>query len=194
MLCLSRQLKMNWLKQVSNLSNLKEAVRATFSRKSSLIAFFIGAILFGSLNVYIPIFVTPGNSFGFFLEITPWWGFLIVISLSLLMGLLVAMQVYAWKMARELRKREVGSGAVAGVSSFVAGMFSSATCASCVSALFSFLLPPAGIFALLKYRWWITAGGIGLVLLSLMMTSRRIANDCASCKVVVESGRTKRKK
>ncbi len=172
---------MRWLK--ARPGEVRSALREVFARKSAVLIAAAGAIVFGGISVFIPIGVTPGNSLGFFLQITSWWALLLLLALAALMGILTAMQIHIWRATRTARINEAGTGITAAFSSFVAGVFSSATCAACVSALFSFLVPPAGIFFLLKYRWWITAAGLALVMLSIMLTSRRIARNCGSCRI-----------
>lgn len=162
-------------------STVLEAITIVFARKYSFFYFAIGVLGFGFLYGYVPIFLTPGNSFKFFLHITPWWSLLLLGVLAMLMGLLVAMQMYVWQRMRHVQLSSMGAGLGAGFSSFISGIFSSATCAACVSALFSFLLPPAGVLLLLEYRWWITAAGLGLVIFSLLLTSKRIVNNCQNC-------------
>lgn len=165
------------------LNTTRQAAQRVFQEKIYFFPFILGALFFGSLYTFVPVFVTPGNTFSFFIEITPWWDFALLVALALMMGLLVAMQVYVFRNRQRIRKREVGTGVIASFSSFVSGIFSSATCASCVSALFSFLLPSSGIFFLLNYRWEIAGIGFLLVLLSLTLVSRRIVKGCAQCEV-----------
>jgi len=133
--------------------------------------------------VFVPVFVVPGNDLKFFLQITPWWGFFIFILLGISVGLLITMQIYIFKNLRKISIRGTTGGIIAGFSSVISGIFSSATCAFCVSALFSFLLPTAFILKTLNYRWYISSGGFLLVLFSLFLTSKRIENDCKSCGV-----------
>lgn len=133
------------------------------------------------LYTSIPIFITPGNSLSLFLQITPWWALILIGALALCMGLLISMQIYLWKNVQNLAFHEVSTGLGAGLSSFISGLFSSATCVTCISTLFSFFLPPAGVLLLFDYRWWITGIGLLSVLLSLFLTSRRMMDKCQSC-------------
>jgi hypothetical protein len=168
-----------WLK----VKSVKEAILEVFSKKNSFFYFSLGTIFFAALYVYIPIRFTPGNTLAYFLEDTPWWGLLIIIVLSMLMGLLLAMQIYVWKSKRTVKMREVGTGFSAVFSGVLSGLFSTATCAACFSALLSFFLPSAGVLALFDYQLYIVGGGMVLVLLSIVLTSSRITGNCKSCKI-----------
>ena len=169
------------LSQGKTLKTLGEAIRIVFSERVSFLYLCCGMLVFGFIYVYIPVFITPGNSLAFFLEITPWWAILLLLLLSILMGILTAMQFYIWRTMRKARAHEIGLGLGAVLSSFLSGIFSSATCAACISALFSFFIPPVGILVLLSYRWWIIATGAILVLFSIRLTSKRVVHGCAQC-------------
>ena len=129
--------------------DLHTALAETFSVRRSYFFLILGSAVFGALYVYIPIFITPGNDFAFFIQITPWWTLMLISVLAALMGLLAAMQAYVWKKSKAFKVNEAGTGFAAAIGSFVSGLFSSATCAACVSAVFSVFLPSAGIIFLL---------------------------------------------
>lgn len=155
-----------------------------FERKYAFVA-LLATLLMAFIYIFIPVFVTPGNTLEFFLSVTPWWGLLIIFALAALMGLLIAMQYYVIRNTRRSKKREIGSGLGAAATSIVSGIFATATCAACVGALFSFV-GTSGIFFLLEYRWEITALGFAMVLLSIFLTARRINNHCEVCGIVLK--------
>lgn len=167
------------------MSYYSESIKEVFKKKSYFIIFGVFSLILLFLYVFVPIYITPGNDLYFFIQITPWWGFLILICLSLLMGLLISMQIYIYRNLKKISIKESGSGILAWVSSFISGLFTSATCASCVSVLFAFL-GVSGIFFLLKYRWYISALGFVLVLISIDFSAKRIKNHCDSCKIKVK--------
>lgn len=166
-----------------NILTIKEAIRRVLDSKNYIFLFLFFSIIMIFTYVFIPVFVVPGNDLKFFLQITPWWGFMIFILLGISVGLLITMQIYIFKNLRKISIRGTTGGTIAGFSSVISGVFSSATCASCVSTLFSFLLPTAFILKTLDYRWHISIGGFMLVLVSLFLTSKRIENECKYCKI-----------
>ncbi|HSB47516.1 MAG TPA: hypothetical protein VLD37_05865 [Candidatus Bilamarchaeum sp.] len=136
-----------------------------------------------SLLVYvsIPVFTIPGNSYGFFLASTSLPDLAVIAALSALMGIVLSMQAYCWK-NRIKAVSNAGVGIAGFLSGAVSAIFASATCTSCVSALFSFL-GFGGVLFLLEHKAEVTALTGGLVLVSLYFTSRRIAGNCESCKI-----------
>lgn len=166
-----------------NILTIKDAIRKVLDSKNYILVFLFFSIVMIFIYIFIPVFVVPGNDLKFFLQITPLWGFLIFILLAISVGLLFTMQIYVFKNLRKISIGGTTGGAVTGFSSIISGIFSSATCASCVSALFSFLLPTTFILKTLNYRWYISSGGFLLVLISLFLASKRINNECKSCKI-----------
>ncbi|MEK6953524.1 MAG: hypothetical protein AABX01_00835 [Candidatus Micrarchaeota archaeon] len=152
-----------------------------FDGKYAFIA-FLSFLLMAFFYAAIPVLTIPGNALDFFVSITPWWGFLLIFLLAALMGVLVAMQYYVIKNTKSTDKKEVGSGFAAFFSSILSGIFATASCAACISVLFSFL-GAAGIFFLLDHRWEITVFGFLMVGISIYLTARRINNHCEECKV-----------
>ena len=165
------------------LSVYKEAIEKALSNKKYFLYFLFFSILMVFIYVFIPIFAVPGNSLQFFLAITPWWGFLIFFVLGLSVGLLITMQIYLFKSLKNKPIKETATGITATFSSVISGVFTSATCASCVSTLFSFILTPTAIITTLNYRWQISSLGFLLVLTSLFLTSRKIQNKSKICKI-----------
>lgn len=166
-------------------SYYSDVLKELFKKRGYYIIFCISSLIMLILYVFIPIYITPGNDLAFFIKITPWWGFLILICLSFLMGLLITMQFYILKNLKKISFKESGSGFMAWFSSIISGLFSSATCATCISFLFAFL-GTGGILFLLKYRWYISGFGFVLVLISIHLSIKRIQNHCESCKIKIK--------
>lgn len=161
-------------------NEVKAALALTFFDKKYVFIAFVSTLAMAFMYIGIPIFITPGNSLELLADATPWWGFLVIAILATLMGMLVAMQYYVIKNTKSADKREVGSGIGAFVASIMSGIFATATCAACVSVLFSFL-GTASIFFLMDHRWEIIAFGFIMVAISIYLTSRRINNHCEEC-------------
>jgi len=158
------------------------AIRTVFSEKKYLLVFFLASILFAFLYLYYPVIVVPGNDLFFQLSITPWWGFLLILLLAIGVGLLISMNVFVFSSIKRLHYREAGGTVVGSASSFIASVFGSVTCASCVTALFGFL-GVGTVFLLLDYRWHIMAGSIAIIAVSLFFVSKRVNGHCKECRV-----------
>jgi len=147
------------------------------SWKYSLLAFGIALLSFAAYIAF-PALTIPGNSFEFQVQNTSAVGIAMLIALAGLTGLLIAMQVYAFRNCAAKGARVFGTGTVAWASTFVTSIFSTATCAACAGAVFSFL-GAQGVFFLLGHRWEIVLLGIGLLILSMEFVSRQIEHGCA---------------
>lgn len=168
---------------MKNISIIWKTGKKVLQQRNYLLLFLVSAAVMNFLYIYLPIYLTPSNTWEFFVELTPWWGFALFTILAFLVGLLIAFNVYSFRQLRAVSVRSTASGIVGTASSIVSGMFSSATCAYCISALFAFLLPPAALLTLLEYRYQIVAGGFVLVLLALFLTAKKIEYGCDSCHV-----------
>ena len=162
---------------------IRTALKEVFFEKKSFLWAALVSIFFFFLYVYPPIFFTPSNSFSFFIKSTPLWAFVLLIALCVFMGILTAMHIFLWTKRRSVKAKTITAAVGASASSIMAGLFSSATCITCVSTVFSFILPPAGIIFLFDYRWWITGAGTILVLMSIFTTSNHIVKGCTTCSV-----------
>ncbi len=152
------------------------SLRRTLHSKNYLLIFLLIAFIFFSIFVLIPVFSIPGNSLSFQLEIFTFWNYVLMFSLAITISLMISMQIYAYKTKKSVR-RGVGRGAVGGFSSIMAGLFGTASCASCVAAIFGFL-GLGTVFFLIEYQWYIVGISLALVLLSIYLTSLSIERGC----------------
>jgi hypothetical protein len=161
------------------LGNVPAAIRRVFgAARYSLLALFLSILSF-FLYVSLPVYSVPGNSYGFFFAATPPPELAAMAGLSVLMGLVFSMQIYAWR--RGVKAVEnAGIGFAGFVSGALSGLFASASCASCISTLFSFL-SFGGVLFLLEHKLEISIITAGVALLSLYLTSQRIEGACKSC-------------
>lgn len=171
-------------KQTGIINILYSAGRETLRNKNYLLLFAMLAVLFFFIYVLIPVFTVPGNDLIFQLKAFTLKDYFLIIPFSLVTGLMLTTQIYSFKKYKMLAK-EAGTGMLGSSSGFIAGMFGSATCVSCISALFGFLGIGSVIF-LVNNRWWIVSIGMALVLLSLFFTSKRIVN-CETCNVKTDA-------
>lgn len=136
------------------------------------------------LLVSIPVLAIPYNSVGFQLKIFSARDWFLLIVLSVLFSLAAVMQVRSIALNRIARQRTdvVRNGIFGAAGTAIASIFGAASCASCVAAILGFLGFGTVLF-LLQFRWMITIAAIGLMLVSLYFTSRKLNGLCTACDV-----------
>ena len=140
------------------------------------------AVLFYLLYIAVPVFGIPGNDFGFFLSSTPANYLLMTAILSIAVSIVFTMQIYAWKNNMH-RITHSGAGIAGFVSGSVSVLFAGATCASCMSAVFSFL-GFAGVVFLIEHRIEVTVLTYIILAGAFYLTSQRISDKCGSCSIL----------
>lgn len=174
---------MIWLVVLNKMGNpiqtIYKSSKKVFHSRESFKIFIITSFLFLALFILLPIFLTPGNSLIFQLGVFTFWNYVLMISLSGLIGLMISMQVYTYKIKKSAKGS--GKGVVGGFSGFVAGIFGTAACSSCVAAIFGFLGLGTVLF-LVEYQWYIVGISLALVLVSIYLTSLGIEKNCEVCK------------
>lgn len=159
-----------------------QAAKKVFSNRKYIALFFAVSAIAVGLYVFYQVKAVPGNDLAFQLSITPWWGFLLMAVFAASTGLLVTMNVFVYKNFRKVHVKETGGTVLGSATGFIASIFSSATCASCVSALFGFL-GTGTVFLLLDYRWHVLAASIAITGIALHFSSKKINNECRECKI-----------
>lgn len=155
-----------------------DASKRTLRSKNSFLIFILVALVFFSIFVFIPVFSIPGNSLSFQLSIFTFWNYVLMILLSSLIGLMISMQVYSHRVKKSMKG--AGKGVVGGFSSIMAGLFGTASCSSCVAALFGFL-GVGTVFFLIQYQWYIVGISLFLMSISIYFTSLSIEKNCEAC-------------
>lgn len=157
-----------------------QSSKEILSKKSYFILFSSTVLIMFLAYILIPVLSIPGNTILFQLSIWKLKDYAVIIPLSFLVSLMITMQVYSFKQKRENRLKETGKSVVGGYSGIVAGVFGTASCSSCVAAIFGFL-GTGSVFFLIKYQWYVVTISIILVLLSLYLSSMNIQKNCKAC-------------
>ncbi len=147
--------------------------------------FAVCAFGFFLLMFLLPVAITPGNDVPFQAKIFTWQNYLTLAGISILAGLSVTLQIRVWREKRAAQIQSAGTTALSGagvLSGLVSSIFASATCATCVGALFGFL-GFGGVLFLLTYRWYFLSGAIILLVFSIYFSARRINRGCEICIV-----------
>jgi len=152
-----------------------KAIKRTLSNRNYFLTFISISILFLAIVIFIPVFTIPGNDILFQLGIFTYWNYILMFSLSILISLMISMQIYDYNLKKSIKK--AGGAVVGGFSGFIAGVFGTASCASCVAAIFGFL--GAGtVFFLIQYQWYIVGISLIFILLSICLNSLSIERGC----------------
>lgn len=162
------------------------AIKVVLKDKKYLAAFLFLSLAIFWLFIYIPVRNIPGNDFAFQLSIMTFQDKILMGLLSILVALSILMNIYAFKLKRSTRIgiSAVGQGGGGLFSVVVASVFGTATCASCVAAIFGFL-GTGGVLFLLAYRTQIVLVSIVLLLISLYFTSAKVLGICKNCGIRV---------
>jgi len=159
----------------------KEIINASkqvLSSRGYFISFIFLAFVIFSLFVAIPTLLIPANSLLFQLSVFTLKDYTLLTVLSILTSLLIVMQIFTYKQAKICSS---GNIATSSGSAIVAALFGTASCASCLAAVFGFL-GLGTIFFLIKYQWIVVSMAILLILISLYLTSLKLNGVCNSCK------------
>ena len=151
------------------------ASKRTLSNKNYLLTFIFISVLFITIFILIPVFVIPGNDLLFQLGIFTYLDYIIMFTLAILISLMISMQIYNYKLKKSIKK--VGGAVAGGFSGFVAGLFGTASCASCVAAIFGFL-GVGTVFFLIKYQWYIVGISLVFILISIYFNASSIEKGC----------------
>lgn len=141
------------------------------------------ALIFFALFVALPIFTTPGNSFGFQLSIFRTQDFVLMSLLALLVGLNTAFVALDWQQKRDARQiQKVAQGAATGTLGIFGAVVGTAACASCLASLFGLIgLGTGSVFFVLKNQSYFLLGSLSLILVSLYFSARKINRVCTLC-------------
>lgn len=171
------------------LDDLRASGSIVFSSSSyRLIALGTAAALL-AFYLSVPVLFIPGSSYRSVIMMMSLPEQLSTILLSALMGAVTAMQVFAWRNNAH-RLSHAGAGLAGLVSGSLSVLFSTASCASCMSALFS-LVGFGGLMFFFQHRSEMMALTFVILAASFYLTSKRIAGKCASCSVAQPAGEGK---
>ena len=154
------------------------ASEEVLKNKNYLKSFTIISLVVVSVYILLPVFTIPGNNLLFQLGVFTVKDYFLIVSLSLLVGLMITMQVYSYKKTKSL---QAGKSVLGGSSGIVAGLFGTASCSSCLTSLFGFL-GASNVLFLAKHQWYVVGVSGLFVLVSLYITSKNIVGECKSCE------------
>lgn len=168
----------------SPLKTMLTAAKAVLQERRYGAWLVVLTILFIAAYIFIPVWLTPGNSISFQLQLLGVKDYVLFVVLSFAAALLVVMQTYIVRRSRARNSvaAAVGSGGAGVYSALFGGLLATAACSSCVAVLLGFL-GAGGVLFVVNYRWYFIAGAIALVLVALYFTARRVNGLCEDCEV-----------
>lgn len=156
------------------------ATKLVLNKRKYFLALIILIFAIFAVFISVPVFTIPANSFLFQLKAFAIRDYALIIILSTLMSLLIVMQVFSFNQAKLFSP---GKTTVSGGSAIIASIFGTASCLSCLAAVFGFLgLSIGAVLFLVEYRWLIVGIAIVIMLISLYFTSLKINGVCEECR------------
>ena len=156
------------------------AAKQILAKKSYKLWFIIVFVLFAAAYIFVPVWLTPGNSLDFQLSLLAPRDYILFIALSAVSSLLVLMQVFLFVRSRKGRIGTAVQGGAGAFSAFFGGLLATAACSSCVAAILGFL-GAGSIFFILEKQPYVVAGAIALVVVSLYFSARKVIGICDDC-------------
>lgn len=157
------------------------------------IVFIISALV---LFVLVPVWSVPGNDIAFQFSLFTFGNWILFAVLALLIALLLTMQIFIFRRAKNNAVRArglgnaatgaagphtkilgifgVGAGAYAGI---LGGVFATAACSWCVAAVFGFLGTGTVLF-IAQNQLWAVLVALSIMLVSIYFVSKKVVKDC----------------
>lgn len=155
------------------------ATRVVLLKSRYIWVWLMSSIAFFALLVLIPVWTTPGNDIAFQLKILGVRFDVVLVILSIVNGLLIAMQWYGF-MHTKKRDSYVMGGSLIGMSiGFVVSLFA---CAACYSMLLAFVGFGVATF-FVQYRVPFMIFTFAILFWALSKNAQRILGHCESCKL-----------
>ena len=158
------------------------AIKKVLAKKHYKLWFAALTAIFIAAYIFVPVWLTPGNSLGFQLGLLSLRDYVLFIVLGACASLLVLMQVFLFLRKRSYRVSSAAQGGVGVFGAFFGGLLATAACSSCIAAILGFL-GAGSIFFILENQPYVVAGAIALVIIGLYFSARKVMGICEDCKV-----------
>jgi len=155
------------------------ALKTVLTKKSYKLWFVIFTLIFVFSYIFLPVWLTPGNSLLFQLSIFKIKDYILFVVLSTVTALLLLMQIFLFQ-SKKQRVQTVGQGGVGIFSAIFAGLLATAACSSCIVAVLGFL-GAGSVFFVLENQPYVVFVAIVLVIISLYFSSKRVLGYCKDC-------------
>ena len=161
------------------LSTIYTASKTVLGENNFKLWFVILTLIFVFAYIFIPVWLTPGNTLAFQMSLFKTKDYVLFFILSTVTALLLLMQVFLFQ-SKKHRTKAVSQGGVGIFSALFGGLLATAACSSCIAAILGFL-GAGSIFFVLENQPYIVLGAIVLVVASLYFSARRVLGYCSEC-------------
>lgn len=166
-------------------ADLRTGVRSVFATAERAMTLGVLSLVFFAFMFAIPVLNVPGNSVGIQAALYTPAEYAVLAALAFLSALSILLQWLAFR-ANALSANAAAGTTTLGISGVAAGVvssiFASASCLTCVGALFGFL-GFQGVIFLVEHRFAVLAAAFLLIAASIALASRKIRRGCETCAV-----------
>lgn len=155
------------------------ATRIVMLKRRYLWVWILSSFCFFALLVLIPVWTTPGNDIAFQLKILGLKFDLILVVLSIVNGLLIAMQWYGLAHTKKSDNYVLGGSLIGMGVGFIVSLFA---CAACYSTLLAFVGFGVATF-FVQYRIPFLIFTFTILFWALSKNAQRILGHCEACKL-----------
>lgn len=167
------------------IQQIYSAINKSLKDRGSFLVCTISAIIALAIFIALPIVTVPGNTLLYQLKIFRAQDYFLMLSLSILIGLNFALQIYGVKQQRITAgdvPQTVARGMMSGIIGMFGAMVGTATCASCLAFLFGLIgLGTGSVFFVLKHQIYFLGGSVLAMLISLYFAARKVNKICDTC-------------
>jgi len=153
--------------------------------------FVVLSVVFFMVYMFLPVWLTVGNTIAFQLSILRIQDYMLFGILSLAIALLTVMQAYLFIQSKKRRGKigAIGQGGVGVSSALFGGLLATAACSSCIAVILGFL-GAGSVFFVLENQMYVVVGALALVLAGLYFTIRQVNNNCLKCEALPDEDKT----
>lgn len=159
-----------------------KAAKIVFGRNWYSICAIIVALILFSIIILIPVMTIPGNDIKFQLSIMPKVDFFVITLVSLLTAMSLMFNLYIYKRSTINHSDTFGNITTSSLAGLTSSFFGTVTCISCSATILG-ILGVGTVAFLYQYRPILAAISLGVLIMSIYLTSKKVLYLCDSCHV-----------
>lgn len=170
----------------TNKTLILHALQKVFVKKSSFLVMFGVALLMFSVLILVPVGRLSLIAFYYQVVGLDVFSLINMVFFSLILGTLLAMNVYLVMKKMEGHKR-IGSNFLSFIASFFAGIFGSSVCVACLTVFLGFLgLPTIAFLVTYRKQFFILTAAVALIQLYIISRAIMKYDTCNACKISIK--------